>query len=119
MRIAAALIALALTLPTAASAADRAGILPFTPAALKTAIQSSLPGYKPVYKKTLDSKKFAGFLASPANYERLTLFGRRPGGPRVEGGMFAYVATKVYPNKVFVQTVYMGKQTWVKGNRPM
>lgn len=111
-------LALCLLVP-ALSFAGKQGIVAPSTGALKSAIESSLGKYKAVPKSQSMSKKFQTFLANSANYQRIDL---TPHGLQ-DVVTTAYVAKKIYGDKVFVHTTSMmgpngGVSSWRKGVEP-
>ena len=121
MRTILAALALACSLPTLAFATPSGarGFVASTPGQLRNAILASAPSYKKVPKNQYHSKKFQAFIGDPKNYTRIDLAAGLVGGVKT-----AYVAKKVYPNRVFVRTAnvvapqYQGPGTWTKGYAP-
>lgn len=108
--------ALALLVPTLTLAAPKGKMAP-TKATLTAVIRSEMGSYQKVPKNQLNSKKFTAFTKNPNNFQRLDL---TPG--MRDAGMVAFVATRVYPGKVFVNRWGWGPKgvtsKWTKGTLP-
>ena len=119
MRLVTAFLALALAAPSLALAAGQnKSIMAPTVNTWKAVVTSSMATMKSVPKRTLESAKFAKFRSDPKNYLLIKMSPKVPKGAVIEGGMSALVGKKIYPNKMFVGSSFMGRTMWKWGEQP-